>query len=282
MKYIGAHVSASGGVENAPLNAKEIGAKAFALFTKNQRQWNAAPLSKKNIELFAANCELAGIEAKYILAHNSYLTNMGNPDEEARQKSINAFTDEMSRCQELGIPLLNFHPGSHLNKTSEEECLNHIIRGIDHALENTDGVKAVIENTAGQGSNLGFKFEHLAYIIQGVKDPSRIGVCIDTAHTLAAGYEIRTVEGYQQTMDNFDKTVGMKYLCGIHLNDSKKELGTRVDRHEVIGKGVMGNKLFELLMADVRMNAIPIILETPDPTLWAEEIKYLYSLPGAR
>ncbi len=282
MKYIGAHVSASGGVENAPLNAKEIGAKAFALFTKNQRQWNAAPLSKKSIEQFGINCELAGIESKHILAHNSYLTNMGNPDEEARLKSINAFTDEMSRCQELGIPLLNFHPGSHLNKISEEECLNHIIRGIDQALENTDGVKAVIENTAGQGSNLGFKFEHLAYIIQGVKDPSRIGVCIDTAHTLAAGYEIRTAEGYMQTMDSFDKIVGMKYLCGIHLNDSKKELGTRVDRHEVIGKGVMGNKLFELLMADERMNAIPIILETPDPTLWAEEIKYLYSLPGAR
>lgn len=281
MKYIGAHVSASGGVEKAPLNAQEIGARAFALFVKNQRQWQAPPLSTKSIELFHENCVQAGITAAHILPHNSYLVNMGNPTEEARRKSIEAFVDEMERCHQLGLYLLNFHPGSHLKQTSEETCLNLIAAGVNEALDRVPDVVAVIENVAGQGTNVGYTFEQLAYLISRIEDPRRVGVCLDTAHTLAAGYEIRTRESYNETLQHFDDVVGLKYLKAIHLNDSKKDLGSRVDRHESMGQGVMGMELFESLMADPRMDNIPIVLETPMPELWAEEIQRLYAMPGA-
>lgn len=275
-KYIGAHVSSSGGVENAPLNAHQIGAKAFALFTRNQRQWNPAPLTEKSIALFKERIAEYGFAPKHILPHDSYLINMGNPDEAARIKSRDAFLDEMQRCEQLGLPLLNFHPGSHLKEISPEQCMDYIAEGINYCLEHTQGVTAVLENTAGQGSNLGFAFEHLAYIIDRVKDKSRVGVCIDTAHTLAAGYEIRTPEGYTTTWEAFDHIIGYQYLRGIHLNDSKKDLGSHVDRHESMGKGVMGMDLFQLIMNDPHLDDLPIILETPDPDLWAEEIARLY------
>lgn len=278
MKYVGAHVSASGGVENAPLNAKSIGAKAFALFTKNQKQWSAPPLSTKNIDLFKKNCFENGFDPAQILPHDSYLINLGHPESEGLEKSRNAFCDEMSRCQQLGLTLLNFHPGSHLNKISPDECLRRISESINIALSATDGVCAVIENTAGQGSNMGFKFEHLAQIIELVEDKSRVGVCIDTCHALTSGYEIRTKSDFEKTFAEFDKIVGFSYLKGIHLNDSKKELASRVDRHDSIGKGFMGMELFELLMNDSRFDNLPIILETPDDTIWAQEIEILYSL----
>ena len=277
-KKIGAHVSATGGVENAPLNAQAIGATAFALFTRNQRQWKSAPLTEKSIALFKERCAEYGYAASDILPHDSYLINLGNPEAEGLEKSRTAFLDEMRRCEQLGLDRLNFHPGSHLKAMSEADCLARIAESINWTLDQTKGVTAVIENTAGQGTNLGYTFEQIAAIIDKVEDKSRVGVCLDTAHTLAAGYEIRTEEGFRDTFAKFDEVIGFKYLRGMHLNDSKKELGTRVDRHDSVGKGVMGLTMFELLMNDARFDGIPLILETPDETLWAEEIKLLYSL----
>lgn len=277
-KYIGAHVSASGGIEKAPLNAQAIGAKSFAFFLKNQRQWQAKPYTAEQIEAFVANCEVAGIERRHILPHASYLYNVGNGDPEKRQKSIDAMIDELHRCEQLGLTLLNFHPGSHLKEISEEECMEHIARSMNEALAATKGVKLVLENVAGQGTNVGYTFEQLAYIISLVEDQERVGVCIDTAHTLASGYDIRTKEDYQATWQAFEDIIGYDKLCAIHLNDSKKDLGTRVDRHESLGKGFMGSDLYPLIMSDPHLDNIPIVLETPDPSLWAEEITYLYSI----
>lgn len=278
MKYIGAHVGTTGGVENAPLNAHAIGAKAFALFTRNQRQWRSAPLPAKSIALFKERCQEFGYEPKQILPHDSYLINLGHPETEGLEKSRMAFLDEMQRCEQLGLDRLNFHPGSHLKSIPTDVCLTRIAESINLALDQTAGVCAVIENTAGQGSNLGYTFEQLASIIEQVEDKSRVGVCIDTAHTLAAGYDIRTENGFRETFRRFGEIVGFSYLKGMHLNDSKKELGTRVDRHDSIGKGVMGLDTFRLIMKDDRFEEIPLILETPDESLWAEEIAYLYSL----
>lgn len=275
-KKIGAHVSASGGVELAPANAHAIGADAFALFTKNQRQWVSKPLTRESIELFKKSCADYGFEPEYILPHDSYLINLGHPEEEGLTKSRNAFLDEMQRCEQLGLKLLNFHPGSHLNKISKEECLNRIAESINHALEKTNGVTAVIENTAGQGSNLGNEFWQLKYIIDRVEDKSRVGVCLDTCHTFTAGYDF--LSDYDRVFEQFDKEVGFEYLRGMHLNDSKKALGSRVDRHDSIGKGLIGNAFFEKLMKDPRFDNMPLILETPDETLWAEEIAWLRSV----
>ena len=278
MKYIGAHVSAGGGVENAPLNAKDIGAKAFALFTKNQKQWNAPPLTGKSIEAFKKNCAENGFLSEMILPHDSYLINLGHPEEEGLGKSREAFNDEMIRCQQLGLKMLNFHPGSHLNKISPAECLSRIAESINIALDVTQGVTAVIENTAGQGTNMGYAFDQIAEIISQVEDKSRVGVCIDTCHTFTAGYDLRTKEVFDQTFAKFNEVVGWNYLRAIHLNDSKKELATRVDRHNSIGQGFIGMELFEVIMNDSHFDNIPIILETPDDSLWAEEIRLLYSL----
>ena len=278
MKHIGPHVSATGGVENAPLNAMAVGATAFALFTKNQRQWVSAPLTAKSIEAFKQNCEKAGIAADFILPHDSYLINLGQPEDESLQKSRDAFLDEMKRCEQLGLKILNFHPGSHLNKISLEDCLRRIAESINLALDQTQGVTAVIENTAGQGSNVGFSFQHIAYIIDKVEDKSRVGVCIDTCHTYSAGYDLKTEEGYNSTFREFDETIGAHYLRAIHLNDTKKPFASRVDRHDSIGKGLLGMEFFERFMRDKRFDNMPIILETPDESLWAEEIRLLYSI----
>nr|CRH04928.1 endonuclease IV [Candidatus Magnetococcus massalia] len=278
MKYIGAHVSASGGVENAPLNASAIGAKAFALFTKNQRQWTAKPLADKQIEAFQANMEAGGFSAEQVLPHDSYLINLGHPEADKREKSLNAFIDEMSRCAQLGLTMLNFHPGSHLKKIDEAASLDLVVESLNTALDQTADVIAVIENTAGQGSNLGYKFEHLAHIIDGVEDKSRVGVCLDTCHTFTAGYDLRTQEAYDATMAQFDKLVGFKYLRGMHLNDSKPDLGSRVDRHHSIGEGKLGLEAFRIMMNDDRLNGIPMVLETIDETIWADEIKLLYGM----
>jgi deoxyribonuclease-4 len=276
MKTIGAHVSASGGVENAPLNAKAIGADAFALFTKNQRQWVSAPLTQTSIEAFKKNIiDVCGSSS--ILPHDSYLINLGHPEAEGLGKSRAAFLDEMQRCEQLGLDRLNFHPGSHLNKCTEAECIALIAESINLALSKTKGVIAVIENTAGQGTNMGHRFEHLAEMIAQVKDKSRVGVCIDTCHTFAAGYDLRTEKAFTATFEEFGKVVGFEYLKGMHVNDSKKDLGTRVDRHDSLGKGFIGIECFKCLMADDRFNGIPLILETPDPAIWADEIKLLRS-----
>ena len=277
-KYIGAHVSASGGVENAPENAKRIGAKAFALFTKNQRQWVSAPLSENSIRLFKQRCEDYGFAAEHILPHDSYLINLGNPDSEALEKSRAAFLDEMQRCEQLGLKLLNFHPGSSLKKVSEEECLRTIAESINMTLDKTQGVCAVIENTAGQGSNLGYSFEQLAYIIERVEDKSRVGVCLDTCHAFAAGYDLKSESGFTETFEHFENVVGFQYLRGMQLNDSKKGLNSRVDRHELLGKGELGLDTFRMLMKDSRFDNIPLILETPDEEAWKDEIEMLYAM----
>lgn len=276
MKYIGAHVSASGGVEFAPVNAHEIGANAFALFTKNQRQWVSKSLTEENIRLFKENCTKYNFQTDYILPHDSYLINLGHPEEEGLEKSRAAFLDEMQRCEQLGLKLLNFHPGSHLNKISVEDCLALIAESINLTLEKTKGVTAVIENTAGQGSNLGSEFWQLRYIIDRVNDKSRVGICLDTCHTYTAGYDI--VNDYDKVFDEFEKEVGFEYLRGMHLNDSKKELGSHVDRHDNIGQGLIGSAFFERLMKDSRFDNMPLILETPDESKWAEEIAWLRSV----
>ena len=280
MKYVGAHVSARGGVENAPLNALEINAHAFALFTKNQRQWKAKPLSEESIAAFRENLDKSGIKPEHVLPHDSYLINLGHPETEALEKSRAAFIDEMQRCEQLGLKLLNFHPGSHLGKISEDESLERVAESIDIALAQTEDVIAVIETTAGQGTNLGYRFEQLAEIIEGVSDKTRVGVCIDTCHIFTAGYDLRTGEDCDATFDAFDRIVGFDYLMGMHLNDSKPDLGSRVDRHESLGKGKIGWDAFEYIMQDDRFDEIPLVLETVDPSIWADEIHQLYIFAG--
>ena len=278
MKYIGAHVSAAGGVENAPLNAHQIGATAFALFTKNQRQWQSKPLTDENIRLFKENCRQYGYGPFQILPHDSYLINLGHPEKEALEKSREAFLDEMQRCWQLGLDRLNFHPGSHLNQVSEDESISIIAESINLTLDKTSGVTAVIENTAGQGTNLGYSFLQIRQMIDQVDDKSRVGVCIDTCHALAAGYDLTNREGFEEVFDEFEKIIGFSYLKGMHFNDSKKEAGSRVDRHASLGKGSLGTDIFRFIMADNRFDGIPLILETPDEKLWTEEISFLKSL----
>ncbi|MCP3954815.1 MAG: deoxyribonuclease IV [Desulfobacterales bacterium] len=281
MKFVGAHVSTAGGVENAPLNAQKIGARAFALFTKNQRQWKAKPLTAESIVLFKENCAAAGFKPGHILPHDSYLINLGHPEESGLEKSRAAFLDEMQRCEQLGLHYLNFHPGSHLKKIDPDDCLARISESINLALAKTSGVTAVIENTAGQGTNLGFRFEQLAAMIAGVEDKTRVGVCLDTCHTYSAGYDIKTAAGFESVMAEFDAVVGQKYLRAMHLNDSKKDYGSRVDRHNSLGLGTLGLEPFQFIMNDPRFDSIPLIMETPNDALWAEEIKMLYGFVGA-
>ncbi len=278
MKYVGAHVSAEGGVQNAPVNANTIGAKAFALFTKNQRQWFSSPLTQPAISAFRDNCEKYDFKPFQILPHDSYLINLGHPEKEPLGKSRTSFLDEMRRCEQLGLDRLNFHPGSHLKMTGTEECLKIIAESINITLEKTKGVTAVIENTAGQGTNLGHTFEQMKFIINNVDDKIRVGVCIDTCHAYTSGYDVKSKAGFEDTFKKFDQIIGFKYLKGLHLNDTKKDFGTRVDRHENLGKGFLGDEIFSLIMNDSRFDNMPLILETPEESLWEAEIKKLYSL----
>lgn len=278
MKYIGAHVSAAGGVENTPERANEIGANGFALFTKNQRQWESKPLTDESINGFKDGCEHYGFSMDAIIPHDSYLINLGHPEKEKLQKSRDAFLDELRRCEQLGIRLLNFHPGSHLNQISPEHCIEMIADSINWALDQTEFVTAVIENTAGQGTNMGYQFEQLAQMIERVDQKERVGVCVDTAHAFAAGYDISSEAGFKETFELFDQTIGFDMLKAMHLNDSKKELGSKVDRHDSIGNGFIGITPFELIMKDPRFDGIPMILETPNTERWPEEIALLRSV----
>lgn len=278
MKYIGAHVSAAGGVENTIARAKAIGANAFALFTKNQRQWQAAPLTAKSIDAFKSACEREGFGPGQILPHDSYLINLGHPDPDALAKSRDAFLDEIRRCEQLGLCYLNFHPGSHLKQISEAVSLKLVSESINWALERSQGVTAVIENTAGQGTNLGWSFEHLATIIDGVEDKSRVGICFDTCHAFAAGYDLRTSEGCAQVFGDFDRQVGFQYLKGMHINGAKSSFGSRVDRHHSLQQGNLGEAVFHHIMQDAHFDGIPLILETIDESIWADEIRWLRSL----
>lgn len=280
MKFFGAHVSAAGGVFNAPQNAHDIGATAFALFTKNQRQWLAPKLSERDIELFREACQRLGYGPQQILPHDSYLINLGHPDAEGLQKSRESFVEEMRRCQLLGLDRLNFHPGSHLGRIDLEGCLQRVAESINIALEQTQGVTAVIENTAGQGSNVGFDFEHIAYIIDRVDDKSRVGYCIDTCHSFAAGYDLSSHEACERTFSEIDSIISLTYLRGVHLNDAMRPLGSRIDRHAPLGAGEIGWAAFEYIARDSRFENMPLVLETTDESLWPEEIARLKSFAG--
>lgn len=278
MKYVGAHVSAAGGVSNTPIAASEINAKAFALFTGSSARWVSKAISDEEAELFRKNCEIYGYTPDVILPHDNFLINLGSPDSKKLAMSRKSFLDEMKRCEKLGLCMLNFHPGSHLNEIDEDACLDLIAESINITLDKTEGVTAVLESTAGQGSNLGFRFEQLARIISGVEDKSRIGVCVDTCHSHSAGYDFVSEEGYRQAWKEFDDTIGAGYLRALHLNDNKRTLGSRIDRHEKIGEGSLGLGFFRRLMNDPRFDDMPLILETPDPGIWKSEIELLYSL----
>ena len=277
MKRVGAHVSAAGGVSNAPLNAKAIGAKAFALFVKNQKQWFAKPIEDDEVARFNKNLDDIGIDKKLILPHGSYLLNVGNPEEENRDKALKSLTHEMKRCALLGISYLNIHPGSHLGKISEEECLEHIANYVDRATEAVPGVKIVLENTAGQGNNVGYKFEQLRDIIKHVENKAGVGVCLDTCHAFSAGYDLTTQDSSKKVFESFGEIVGFEYLVGMHLNDSKTELGSRKDRHHSLGEGFIGLEVFKYLMNSDHFDNMPLILETVDPEIWPQEIELLYS-----
>jgi len=277
MKYIGAHVSVAGGVDKAPLKAHAIGAKAFALFTGSSNRWVSKEISDETASLFKKNCELYGYSSEVILPHDNFLINLGSPDPEKLAMSRNSFLDEMQRCQKLGLTMLNFHPGSHLNQIGEDECLDRIAESVNFTLDKTSGVTAVLENVAGQGSNVGYSFEQLARIIENVEDKSRIGVCIDTCHAYSAGFDLVTEEGYDRTWKMFDDIIGFNLLKGMHINDDKKALGSRVDRHASIGEGTLGRDFFTRLVNDSRFDNIPLILETPDESIWKDEIEWLYS-----
>ena len=277
MKYIGAHVSVNGGVSNAPLRAAAIGAKAFALFTGSSNRWSSKPISDAEAEKFKTYCAENNFSVQQILPHDNFLINLGSPDATKLEMSRNSFLDEMKRCEQLGLTMLNFHPGSHLKQIETDACLDLIAESINQSLDQTNGVKAVIECTAGQGSNLGHDFAQIAHIIDKVEDKSRVGVCVDTCHAYSAGYDLRSEEGYRKTWEEFDNLIGKDYLCALHLNDDKRECGSHIDRHESIGKGTLGEEFFIRLVNDPRFDNMPLILETPDESIWAEEIAWLYS-----
>lgn len=280
MYFIGPHVSIGGGMANAPKNAKALGATGFGLFVKNQRQWTAAPYAASDIAAFKQQMLADGYTAAQVLPHAGYLINLANPDAAAHAKSMASLLDELKRCMALGLDKLNFHPGSHLRLITPAEACERVARSINAALAETSGVTLVIENTAGSGGNLGARFEELKAIIDGVEDTSRVGVCLDTMHTFAAGFDIRTRDGFLKTMEHFDRTVGMKYLRGLHLNDSKVALNSHVDRHESLGAGLLGIDVFTCIMKDGRFENMPLVLETPNEELWAQEIRQLMAMAG--
>ncbi len=281
-KFLGPHVSASGGVEQAPVNASQIGATAFGVFTRNQRQWSSKPLSQENIDAFKRNMSEHGFSADHVLPHGSYLINVGSADPDIAEKSFTALLDELTRVEQLGLKYLNFHPGAHLNKNSEEECLERIAHAMDKVLEKTKYATLVIEGTAGQGSHVGYRFEHLAALLSMSNHKKRVGICLDTCHMFAAGYDIRTAKSYEQTMNDFERIVGFNNLRGIHLNDAKVELGSHKDRHHSIGRGTLGFETFRLIMNDARLDGIPLILETIDESVWEQEIQLLRNLVGKK
>lgn len=274
MKYIGAHVDATPTIWTAPEEAHALGANAFALNLTAPQRWSTPQYSEEDVERFRSLCSAYGFGPGHILPHSAFVVNLGSPDARKLHLSRVTFVDELRRCSALGIDRLNFHPGSHLRQISEDESLARVAESINYALERTERVTAVIENTAGQGSALGYSFEHLAHIIDGVDDKSRVGVCIDTCHACAAGYEL-TGEGYERTWADFDRIVGFGYLRGMHINDAMHPTGSRIDRHAPIGKGTLGSDFFGRLMSDCRLDHIPLILETPDASLWKAEIDWL-------
>lgn len=280
MYFIGPHVSIGGGVEHAPINAKVLGATGFGMFVKNQRQWTAAPYTTANLAAFKAQMKADGYTAAQVMPHAGYLINLANPDAAAHEKSMAALLDELRRCMALGLDKLNLHPGSHLRLITPKAACERVAESINAALSETAGVTVVIENTAGSGGNLGSTFEEIRSIIDGVEDKTRVGVCLDTMHAFAAGYDIRTRDGFLKAMEHFSQTVGMNYLCGMHLNDSKVGLNAHVDRHESLGAGLLGLDVFKCIMRDTRFEDMPLVLETPNEDIWKKEIQQLMDMRG--
>ena len=273
MKFIGAHVSASGGVEAAPVNASEIGANAFALFTKNQRQWVARPLTEESIRVFKENCGKLGFDSRYILPHDSYLINLGHPEEEGLQKSRAAFLDEMQRCEQLGLKLLNFHPGSHVQQ-GVQTGVALITAQLNSVLLPEQRTMVLLETMAGKGSEVGRTFEELRSILDGVALDEKMGVCLDTCHVWDGGYDI--VNDLDGVLTQFDKTVGLSRLRAVHINDSMNPLGAHKDRHAKIGEGHIGFEAFRRIINHPALRELPFILETPnDDAGWAREIAML-------
>lgn len=273
--YVGAHVSAAGGVDNAPRNAKAIGATAFSLFTRNQRQWKAKPYEATTVEAFHAAMKEEGYSGDHAMPHASYLVNLGSPSEETREKSIEALADELSRTVQLGLRWLNFHPGTSKGELDEDSTLRRIAAAADRVLDTVDGGVLVLENTAGQGSSMGERIEQLARIIEYSTRPERLAICIDTCHAFAAGYDIRSAAGWDTLMREVEGLLGLDRLVALHLNDSTGDLGSRKDRHKPIGEGLIGIEGFRAIMADPRLDGKPMILETPDVERWPEEIRML-------
>jgi deoxyribonuclease IV len=276
-RFFGAHVSAAGGLENAPRNALDLGADCFALFLKNQRRWESPPIEDAQADRFRAACGEFGFTPSQILPHDGYLINMGSPEPRVRDGSCAAFLDEMRRCERLGLTMLNFHPGSHKGLLSDEACLDLVAQGVRRALDATRGVAAIIENTAGQGGSVGRSFEQIAYLLDRIGDEERAGVCLDTCHLFAAGYDLSTPESYERALGDFEATVGLGRLRAMHLNDAKGVLGGHLDRHQSLGDGSLGWETFRRIVNDPRLGGIPLILETPESERWAEEIRTLRS-----
>lgn len=277
-KYIGAHVSTAGGVENAPLNAAAIGASAFAMFVKSQRQWKSPPLIKPSIDAFVVNMAKSGISPDHVIPHAGYLINLATPIESSRVQSIDSLIGEMERCRQLSLKMINVHPGSFVKIGTPEDACKRVSDSINRVLDSVEGVDVVLENTAGQGCYLGARFEELAAIIDGVADSSRVGVCFDTAHAYGAGFDITTGDGFKRTFAQFDRIIGFDRLRAMHLNDTAVERGSHADRHAQIGEGALGWPTFKRIMDDVRFDGIPLVLETPDEEKWAEEIRRLGNL----
>lgn len=272
---IGAHTSMAGGLQNALYQGRDIGATTIQLFTANQRQWNSKPIPLETVDAWKRAKVETGITS--VMSHDSYLINLGSPDPTNLEKSRITFRNEIERCQTLGVTYLNFHPGASVTD-SEEQCIARIIESLlgFEKLILQGSTKLLLEATAGQGSSVGWKFEQLGEIIRGVEKRIPIGVCIDTCHIFVAGYDIRTAEAWDATLKTFDEKIGLKYLNAFHVNDSQKGLGSRVDRHSSLGKGMIGWEAFRFLVKDSRTRHLPMYLETPEgPPVWKEEIAQL-------
>ncbi|CDJ56158.1 endonuclease V, putative [Eimeria maxima] len=281
-KFVGAHISAAGGVHNALISCFNVKGQAFALFLKCQRKWVSPPLALTAITGFKERCDQLELDkAMQVLPHGSYLINVANPDKTKQENAYKAFLDDLQRCETLGIKLYNIHPGSTVGDCSKEEGIRNIAAAVNRAHKDTKFVVVVLENMAGQKNVIGSKFEDLRDIIDLVEDKDRVGVCLDTCHLFAAGYDIRTAEKFEKVMEDFDSIVGYKFLKGMHLNDSKSELSSGLDRHELLGKGHLGLEPFRYIMRHPwRFKDMPLVLETPDPTegsIWKKEIKQMYS-----
>lgn len=274
MFYIGPHVSISGSLSLAPKRAREIGASGFGIFTRNQRQWISKPLSDEEIALFKQSLEENGYTRDMVLPHDSYLINLGNPDEEKRKKSLDAFIEEERRVSQLGLRYLNFHPGSHVNQIDPDGCLSLIAESLSKAMEAVPDVEPVLEITAGMGSNMGSRIEELRSIIERCGNDPRLGVCIDTCHAFQSGYDLSEPKKAEAFFDELDGMLPGR-LKGLHLNDAKAPCGKHLDRHESLGKGQIGLDTFLWISEQRRFENIPMVLETPNETLWPEEVRML-------